>query len=352
MPVTPCFDPTTGASGGAAPGGATPPTLSVSGRVNKGAYTVSSGARSLTISNPDAATLLTTVKLSTDGSAVTVTDSTTTSPSWTAASGGADGLAYEVTVTATKSGATAQVSFTEAVNSTGLLAMTPTQVNLTDGTWTLYDPDSQVDTVSYDAVTGLHTVTMNAGGASSDYNPGSGSVFRGARWYKLLTVAGTQVDSADWLTVEHIVDPTSTTADWVQRNFFATTTDPTSTTNHTTNSGLQLLGAAWSHPSGTEQGTCIGNSFQIAANALSETLRAVALRGNDFVGMAASLVLKSGPAFASATQRFGQYTVQTTGNVYLVVGLGIKTNTEVIVAGDQTQFRLRYVASTLDSGTF
>jgi len=352
MPVAPCFDPASGASGGAVPGGATPPALSVSGRANKGAYTVSSGARSLTVSNPDNATLLTTVTLSTDGSSVTVTDNNTTTPSWTAASGGADGLAYEVVVSATKSGATRQVAFTEAVNSTGLLAMTPTEVNLTDGSWTLYDPDNQVDTVSYDSVTGLHTVTMNAGGASSDYNPGSGSVFRGARWYKLLTVAGTQVDSADWLTVEHIVDPTNSTADWVQRNFFATTTDPTSTTNHTSNSGLQLLGAAWSHPSGTEQGTCIGNSFQIAANALSETLRANALRGNDRIGMAASLVLKAGPAFGSATQRFGDYAVQVTGNLYLVVGLGIKTNTEAILAGDQTQFRLRYVASTLSPSTF
>jgi hypothetical protein len=62
MPITPCFDPTTGASGGAAPGGGTAPGLTVTGRTNGSGYTVTAGARSLSISNPDAATLLTTVK--------------------------------------------------------------------------------------------------------------------------------------------------------------------------------------------------------------------------------------------------------------------------------------------------
>ena len=351
MPVAPCFDPTTGASGGATPGGATPPTLSVSGRVNKGAYTVSSGARSLTISNPDAATLLTTVKLSTDGSAVTVTDSTTTSPSWTAASGGADGLAYEVTVTATKSGATAQVSFTEAVNSTGLLNMTPTEVNLTDGTWTLYDPDNQVNTVSYDALTGQHTVTMNNGGNSSDYNPGAGADFRGARWYKLLTVAGTQVDSADWLNIEFINNVRETASTFVQRNFFATTTDPTSLRN-TATEGLQLLGSCWSGTPTNEQGTVAGNNFAIQNNALQVTQRVSSMRGNDRIGMAAMMSMKSGNTFAAANQRFDDEACVTTGNVYLVVGIGIKTNTTIITAGNQCFFGLRYIAHTVDSGAF
>jgi len=354
MPIAPCFDPSTGASGGAAPGGATPPALTVTGRANKAAYTITSGARAFSISNPDGATLLTTVTLSTDGSSVIVNDNASTTPSYTAAAGGASGLAYEVTVTATKGGAVSQVSFTEAVDSTGLLSVQPTRVNLTDGTWTLYDPDAQVNTVTYDSLTGQHTVTMNDGGSSSDYNPGAGSVFRGARWYKLLTVSGTQVTSADWLNVEFINQPGTTVSDFVQRNFFATTTEPTSTTNSAV-AGLQLLGSCWSAANGLEQGTCVGNSFLITSDARQETQRVTSMRGNDFIGMAAMMSLRTGTGGtrpSSANQRFTDSPTATDGNIYLVVGIGIKTNTTVITAGNQCFFGLQYIAHTVDSGAF
>jgi hypothetical protein len=243
------------------------------------------------------------------------------------------------------------VSFTEAVDSTGLLSVQPTRVNLTDGTWTLYDPDAQVNTVTYDALTGQHTVTMNNGGNSSDYNPGSGAVFRGARWYKLLTVAGTQVDSADWLNIEFINNVRETPSTFVQRNFFATTTDPTSVANSAT-AGLQLLGSCWSGTPTNEQGTCLGNNFAIQNNALQVTQRVSSMRGNDRIGMAAMMSMKTNNTFAAANQRFDDEACVTTGNVYLVVGIGIKTNTTIITAGNQCFFGLRYIAHTVDSGAF
>jgi hypothetical protein len=138
-------------------------------------------------------------------------------------------------------------------------------------------------------------------------------------------------------------------ADFAQRNFFATTTNPTSTDNHTTY-GLQLLGSCWSSTPTNEQGTCIGNSFHIANNALQVTQRASSMRGGDRIGMAAMASLKSNDAFASGSTRFGDYAVSVTGNIYLVVGIGIKTNTTVITAGNQCFFRLRYIAHTIDSG--
>jgi len=92
---------------------ATEPSLTVTGRADGEAYTVTSGGRSLTISNPDGATLSTTVELASDGSSVPVTDSTTTTPSWTAPAGGAAGDAYQVRVAATLGGLTSTVGFTE-----------------------------------------------------------------------------------------------------------------------------------------------------------------------------------------------------------------------------------------------
>lgn len=350
MGIVPCFDPTTGASGGAAPGGATPPGLTVAGRTNGGGYTVTAGARSLSISNPDGATLSTTVR-DASNNVVPVTDSNTTTPSWTAPAGGAEGQSVQVLVTATKSGAVSRVAFTERVESSGLLGIPPIRVDLTDGTWTLYDPDSQVASISYDSATGQHTVTMNDGGNSSDYNPGAGSVFRGARWYKLLSVSGSQMTSADWLNVELITNVAVTDATFVQRNFFGTTTDPTSTDN-TATAGLQVIGSCWSSLTASEQGTCLGNNFAIQNNALQETSRVVCLRGNDRVGMAAMMSLKSNNTFAAANQRFDDEACATTGNIYLVVGIGIKTSTTVITAGQKCYFGLRYVAHTIDSGAF
>jgi hypothetical protein len=332
--------------------GAAAPSVSVAGITDGEAYTVTGGAaRSLTITADAGATLSTTVEVASSGLPLTVTDSTTTTPSWTAPAGGATGEAVQVQVTATASGASSTVSFTERVASGGLYDITAEQVDLTDGTWTLYDPDSQVNTVSYDALTGQHTVTMNNGGNSADYNPGSGADFRGARWYKLLTVAGTQVDSADWLNIEFINNVRETASTFVQRNFFATTTDPTSLRN-TATEGLQLLGSCWSGTPTNEQGTCLGNNFAIQNNALQVTQRVSSMRGNDRIGMAAMMSMKSGNTFAAANQRFDDEACVTTGNVYLVVGIGIKTNTTVITAGNQCFFGLRYIAHTVDSGAF
>jgi len=96
-------------------GGGNEPGLAVTGRTDGEAYTVSAGGRSLSISNPDGATLSTTVEQASDGSAITVTGSTGTTPSWTAPSGSTTGEAVQVRVTATKGGLSTSVAFTERV---------------------------------------------------------------------------------------------------------------------------------------------------------------------------------------------------------------------------------------------
>lgn len=121
MSIVPVFDPTTGASGGPAAGGggASEPGLTVTGRTDGEAYTVSAGARSLSISNPDGATLSTTVEQASTGGAITVTGSTGTTPSWTAPSGSTTGEAVQVRVMATKGGLSTSVGFTERVAGSG-----------------------------------------------------------------------------------------------------------------------------------------------------------------------------------------------------------------------------------------
>jgi len=100
-------------------GSATQPTLSVAGRVDGEAYTVTAGARSLSISAQVGATLLTTVEQASTGAAVTVTGSTTTTPSWTAPAGTTVGEACNVLTVATLGGLTSHVGYTEFVEGSG-----------------------------------------------------------------------------------------------------------------------------------------------------------------------------------------------------------------------------------------
>jgi hypothetical protein len=212
----------------------------VTGRTNGSGYTVTAGARSLSISNPDAATLLTTVKKASDNSSITVTGSTGTTPSWTAPAGGADGESVQVKVTATKDGLTTTVAFTERVVSTGLQDIALDEIDLTDGTWTLEDPDSLVDTVAFSS--GTNTVTFNAVAGSNNYNISSGTAFRGPRWYKLLSISGQQATTAmPTVLVTRLEPDPGSGSDFGQRHIIGTTFDPTSTVTN----DLNGVGAGW-----------------------------------------------------------------------------------------------------------
>jgi len=163
MPITPCFDPTTGASGGASSGGSEP-GLTVTGRTDGEAYTVSAGARSLSISNPDGATLSTTVEKASDGSAVTVTGATGTTPSWTAPSGSTTGEAVQVRVTATKGGLSTSVGFTERIAGSGGSQWT----DLVDLDWTTVANASALSN-------GSNTISVSSKSVQADVSTYSGA---------------------------------------------------------------------------------------------------------------------------------------------------------------------------------
>ena len=67
--------------------------------------------------------------------------------------------------------------------SASLYDLTLTEVNLADGSWTLEDPDSLVDTVTYSASGNLVTWNTLAAG-SANYRWDSGTTVRAPRWYK------------------------------------------------------------------------------------------------------------------------------------------------------------------------
>ncbi len=98
--------------------------------------------------------------------------------------------------------------FTERVESTGLQDIALDEIDLTDGTWTLEDPDGLVDTVAFSS--GTNTVTFNAVAGSNNYNISSGTTFRGPRWYKLLSISGQQATTAMATVLVTHLDPPPT----------------------------------------------------------------------------------------------------------------------------------------------
>ena len=132
----------------------TQPTLSVAGRADGEAYTVTAGARSLSITAQSGATLLTTVEQASTGASVTVTGATTTTPSWTAPSGSTVGEACNVLTVATLDGLTSHVGWTEYTAGSG-------GGGGSGGSWsTLLDLDFTGVTSAGPYTTGTNTLTI------------------------------------------------------------------------------------------------------------------------------------------------------------------------------------------------
>ena len=160
-------------------GGGTEPGLTVTDRVDGEAYNVTAGARSLVISNPDGATLSTTVERASDGSSVLVSNAGTTSPSWNAPTGSDDGDAVQVRVLATLAGLSTSVSFTERIAGTGEAAAVTAPADTSQGVASggsfsavtfgaFTDPDGRIDAAQYVAT------TTNAAGSTAWSGTGLG----------------------------------------------------------------------------------------------------------------------------------------------------------------------------------
>lgn len=339
-PAAPTY-PATPGGGGAA----TAPGLTVADRSDGAAYTVASGARALTITNPDSATLLTTVRKASDGSAITVTNSAATNPSWTVASGGQDGESYQVRVRATKGGLTTSVAFTERVVSTGLQDIALEEIDLTDG-WTLEDPDNLVDTVTFGS--GKNTITWNAAAGSADLVMTNGTNFRGPRWYKLLSISGQQATTATPLVFVTDIEPDNSAAsDFGQKHYIGTSHNPTSTTTDT----IKGVGAAWQiNENGTtmQMGAWTRNTTSLQSNSLNQRQIMASLRGFESLGSPSFMNIRSTDVVVATNARAsGQVAIGGAGaNLYVIVALGTSTNSSAITAGDQTIFSAHFVASS------
>ena len=339
MPIVPAYDPSTGASGGPAPTGSTEPTITSS----LGDTTNQTVAYEPTLTRRAGATVLTTAWNSVTG-AVTVTNPTTTTPSIPVP---AAGSATKITHVASFGGLTKTLAV--AAGRPASLASLPfIEADLTDGSWTLYDPDSLVKSVAFTA--GYNIVTWNALAVGSNaYNP---SVAAGAhhwpRWYKALTIGGVAVVAGDWLELVTLMQCDTAVDDFHQQVVAAAANDAATTVvNDMAGTGgviSKLTGSACAY------GTWMEDSSTVEATGTPVRSLCVVNRGGRGVGSGAYGTMEATDRALGWNTRNADRTLVAAASdpVYVMVGAGTRGNTDTIADFAQNSFRIGYKAITHD----
>ena len=319
--------------------GSTEPTISSS----LGDVADQTGAYAPTLTISDGATVLTTAWNSATG-AVSVTGSTTTTPSVPEPAAGSSTTVVHV---ATKDGLTKAIAF--GVGKPASLAdLAFIEVDLTDGSWTLYDPDTLVKSVAFTA--GYNTITWNAlAVGSSAYNP---SVRAGAhhwpRWYKALTIGGTAVVADDWLELVTLMQCDTAVNDFHQQVLAAAA-------NNATTTDVDIMAGTGGILSKLTSASCAYGTWMEdspTTEATGTPLRALCVvnRGGRGVGSGAYGTMNTDDrALGWNTRNADRVIIAAASDpVYLMVGAGTRGSTDTIADDAQNSFRIGYKAITHD----
>ncbi len=220
-----------------------------------------------------------------------------------------------------------------------LNAVTWTDVDLTDGSWTETDPDSLASSVSIAA--GVNKVTLaELAVGSVNYNWTSGSTQRSPRFHKLLQPDGDQIGSDDFFFLLwrlQFVAPVARAANTI---VFGVSEDPTSTSA----TDIKGLGALLAYPASGNVacGTWTNTSGATSSNPSTVTslgsFQFAATRG--CAGSYAAL--DASEARVNNSSRNGNLTYSGSTNLSLMVGVGAYNNSATWAAGVDAKFKLQY----------
>jgi hypothetical protein len=215
-------------------------------------------------------------------------------------------------------------------------------VDLTDG-WTLYDPDSLVNSVSHSI--GTNTVTMNALGAgSNNYSFTVGANLRMPRWYKNLSAldsSGGEVrlntgNTYSLHTIAQFVEPVDRFGTEI---LMASSPDPTGLTQN----ACDLCGSILKYPAtGNPQGGAFGinNSALGTASAnLHQSLVVTSFAAGRINTPTYINVDSSGGILSSGQRATNQDYANTSTDLSVVVGLGT-SGSATITAGEDAKIRV------------
>lgn len=229
-----------------------------------------------------------------------------------------------------------------------LLNMGGDVVDLTDGSWTLLDPDSLIDTVSFSG--GFNTVTWNVlGSGSQNYQWNAGGEHRAPRWYKALAIDNTAIttDNQLILTTVMALDASADYGDFNQAVVVGAATDASSVVIDTMDGsgGIATRSGTGNRVYGTWQksaSTAVGNAN--TTHGISTNLRVGRkMIGGYYVG------LKAGELQEKLGNRNGNTDLAASTAQHIMVGVGTNGSSVTIAAGDQQRFRATFVAQTINT---
>lgn len=220
-----------------------------------------------------------------------------------------------------------------------LNAVTWTDVDLTDGSWTETDPDSLASSVSIAG--GVNKVTLAAlSSGSSNYNWLNGSTQRSPRFHKLLKPENDQIQGGDFFFLLWRLQFVAPVARAANNIVFGVAEDPTSTDAN----AMKGLGGVLTY-NATGNIAC-GTWTNTSASTASSGSTVTSLGSFQFAatrGCAGSVVaLDVNNARVNNGSRNGNLTYSATSNLSIMVGVGAFNNSATWSAGVDAKFKLQY----------
>lgn len=211
-----------------------------------------------------------------------------------------------------------------------------TPVNLNDGSWTLLDPLSIVQSVAYDTGTNTNTVTCNAAPASAwDLTWGSsGATINAPRWYRALSIGGVAITTDDFITAIYRLGPLHSVSDFRSEGVCALAEDPTSTTT----ASVLGAGALFTYYTGGNVQCGLYANTAMTLESSHSTSRYARVTSFYGAGAARYLMFQSftdADALRNQGQRNANFSLTGSVPVYEMVGLGVRTHNDIIALNDE-----------------
>ena len=211
-------------------------------------------------------------------------------------------------------------------------------VDLTDGSWTLTDPDSLVDVVTHAA--DFNKVVMNAlAVGSTNYAFGTSNDLRAPRWHKNLEASGVRVTTDDTFVAQFRMTKGTTVAEWNTEVVCAACVDPTNLSSTLLDGVGGMIEYVAASNTGYGIWTVNAKSVSTSASNAKGITSTLTAGGRSQGGTYITLDSGDGQV-AGGTRNAGNVNVAAT-DMFLMVGVGTR-GSATITAGDDTNFKLEY----------
>jgi len=225
------------------------------------------------------------------------------------------------------------------------VAYSPIYEDLTDGSWTLVDPDNLVQSITRDG-NGFHTITWNAlAVGSANYRWDSGTFHRSPRWYKNAEIDGNQLVSEDMCNYTYYAETDNAArGDFDSAFVYGLSCDPTSV-NPNDIAGGGLFSSVTAVGVNTFFGVWAVNSQASTSTGTSDRAVIQYQYGAGHAGCGTFYIITNLGERIQNGSRNAAVTLPATTDLKLMVGVGTRSNSTTIAAGNTSQkFRLSKVA--------